>query len=294
MVTVESVEYAGWEDCVRVTNGTIELVCTTSVGPRIVHASREGAPNCCHLADDAGERPDDGDWHVFGGHRLWHAPEREDRTAQPDNDPVAIERHDDGVTLTQPTEAATDLRKSLTVRVEPDEPRATVTHTIRNEGCWTIEVAPWAITVCEPGGTAILPMAQRGDDRTADRSVSLWPYTDCSDDRLEFAHDAVLVEGAEQDFDECKIGVDGGDGWAAYAVDDQVLRKEFVRVPSVDYADRGAAAQVYTNGDMLELETLGPLESVDPGASTTHTEEWTLLEGVDVEDSVAAVEELRP
>lgn len=294
MVTVETVEYAGWEDCVRLTNGAMEVVCTAAVGPRIVHVGREDAGNCCFLADDAGETPDDGEWHLFGGHRLWHAPEREDRTAQPDNDPVEVERHEEGVTLQQPVEPATGLAKSLTVHLEPDQPRATVTHRLANEGCWPVEVAPWAITVLAPGGTAILPMTERGEGRTADRSVSLWPYVELTDDRLDFGAEAVFVEGAEQEFDECKIGVDGRDGWAAYALDDQVLRKEFVRREDAPYADRGAAAQVYTNGELLELETLGPLETIDPGDAATHTEEWTLLERLDADDLASAIDEVRP
>jgi hypothetical protein len=33
---------------------------------------------------------------------------------------------------------------------------------------------------------------------------------------------------------------------------------------------------MFTNGEMLELETLGPLVKLAPGAWTEHTERWSL------------------
>lgn len=280
MVRTEWTEYAGWEKCLRLTNGELEVVCTTRVGPRIVHAGLKGGQNLCYLDEDAGAEPDDEDWHLFGGHRLWHAPERDGRTDRPDNDPVRVDQRGDVVTLTQPTEPETGVRKQLTVRLSDDAPRATLTHRLVNEGRWPIDVAPWAITVLKAGGTAVLPVAERDTGRQADRNISLWPYTDLGDDRLAFEDDAVLVEGQERDADPTKIGVDGGDDWAAYVLDGTALCKEFVRYEGETYPDRGAAAQVFTDGSMLELETLGALETIGPGESTTHVEEWTLLDDV--------------
>ena len=294
MVTVESTAYAGWNDCLSLSNGVLEVVCTTEVGPRIVHVGLADEGNLCHLDEDAGTIPNDDEWHLFGGHRLWHAPERDGRTDQPDNDAVGVDRHGDVVTFTQPTEPATNVRKSLTVRLADDAPRATITHRLVNEGRWPIEIAPWAISVFETGGTALLPIEARGTGRTADRTVALWPYTEVDDDRLALDAGAVVVDGRTCEADPLKVGVEGRDGWAAYALDGQVLRKEFVRHDDAAYPDRGAAAQVFTDGSMLELETVGQLETVDPGQSTAHVEEWTLFDGVDASDPAAVLEAVRP
>ena len=37
--------------------------------------------------------------------------------------------------------------------------------------------------------------------------------------------------------------------------------------------------ELFTNADMLEVETLGPLTTLAPGAAVTHTELWTLVAG---------------
>lgn len=294
MTTVEMVEYAGWEDCVRIANGTVEVVATTAVGPRIVGLGYLDGENLCYLADDAGTSPDDGEWHLFGGHRLWHAPEVEGRTARPDNDPVGVERHEDGVTLSQPAEGQTHVAKALTIRLPSSGAEVAVTHELTNEGVWAVELAPWAITVLRPGGQAVLPMTPDGQTgRQADRSLVFWSYTDPDDDRLSYREDCILLAQAEAE--PTKVGVEGRDGWGAYVVDGTALLKSFTRRSGAHYADRGAALQAYTDDAMLELETLGPLETVEPGATATHEEWWRLLADVEVGvNPVATIEAALP
>ena len=35
-VKVEKTAYAGWPNCYRITNGEVELIVTTDVGPRVI------------------------------------------------------------------------------------------------------------------------------------------------------------------------------------------------------------------------------------------------------------------
>jgi len=46
------------------------------------------------------------------------------------------------------------------------------------------------------------------------------------------------------------------------------------------YPDMGCNFETFTNEEMLEVEALGPLVELAPGASTKHTEQWHLFEGV--------------
>lgn len=45
MVEVKKVEYMGWENCYKISNGKVEAIVTTDVGPRIIHFSFEGDKN---------------------------------------------------------------------------------------------------------------------------------------------------------------------------------------------------------------------------------------------------------
>jgi hypothetical protein len=44
-VKVEKMEYKGWRNCYRVTNGEIELVVTSDVGPRVMRFGFVGGQN---------------------------------------------------------------------------------------------------------------------------------------------------------------------------------------------------------------------------------------------------------
>ena len=44
-VKVEKIEYKGWHNCYRVSNGEVELVVTGDVGPRIIRFGFVGGQN---------------------------------------------------------------------------------------------------------------------------------------------------------------------------------------------------------------------------------------------------------
>lgn len=301
-VSVTETAFSAWDDCLRLSNGVVELVATTGLGPRVLACGFGGGENCFYT--DEAKRQLLGDFRIHGGHRLWHAPEDEDRTYVPDDDPVEWSTTDRGVRLVQPTEASTGIRKTMSLALAPDDPVVEVTHELANEGAWTVELAPWAVTVLRPGGTAVVPLS-RGDpdDVLPDRSLAFWSYDCLADDRLTLADELVAVDqavdaggsdGAPGGHDGAhgvdgpfKIGATGADEWAAYLTDGVAFVKEFAYDPDAAYPDGGSAVEVYASGESLELETLGPLRPLEPGESAVHTETWRLLE-VDPAASVEA------
>lgn len=279
-IQVEDVSYGGWEHCVRVSNGQIELVVTTDVGPRIVDFRPVDGENVFFLDEETIGTTDSDEWESYGGHRLWHSPEIGPRTYQPDNDPVEYEITERGCRLRQPVEDETGIRKAVEIEMAAAEPTVDVTHDLTNEGVWDVELAPWPITVCEPGGTAVVPFS--GGDPEAllpDRSLIFWPYTNPTDDRLEHVEDHVLV--SQRPGPKFKIGANVSEGWTAYVNDGQAFVKSFEYDPTARYPDRGASVEVFMFDFMLELETLGPLVELAPGETTTHTERWHLYEDVE-------------
>ena len=278
-VTVEETAFRAWEDCLRLSDGGIELVVTVGLGPRVLYCGYPGGENLFFTDEDREPLLDD--YVVHGGHRFWHAPEDANRTYVPDDDPVEWEETGRGVRLVQPVEASTGIRKRVSFAFAEDAPVVEVTHELENEGVWAVELAPWAISVMRPGGTAVVPLS-RGDPEALlpDRSLSLWPYTDLSDERLTFADEAVLVDQAAGGEGPLKVGASGGDEWAAYVTDGTAFVKEFAYDPAATYPDGGSAVEVYAAAESIELETLGPLAELSPGESAVHTETWRLVEGV--------------
>ena len=57
----------------------------------------------------------------------------------------------------------------------------------------------------------------------------------------------------------------------------RLLVKRYPTDPAGTYADLGCNTEIFTNESMLELETLGPLASLAPGAEAVHDEAWSIV-----------------
>ncbi len=86
---MEKVQYSNYGECYRLSNGTVEVLVTLDMGPRIIAYKFEGGTNILgELSLETVVKTDLGEWRPIGGHRLWHAPEHMPRSYVPDNSPV--------------------------------------------------------------------------------------------------------------------------------------------------------------------------------------------------------------
>jgi hypothetical protein len=86
-----------------------------------------------------------------------------------------------------------------------------------------------------------------------------------------------------------KAGFLNRQGWAAYVLGGEVFVKRYPFLKDAEYPDYNTNTQVYTDAEILEVETLGPLTVLAPGASAEHREEWT-VHRADVPADEAGVE----
>ena len=284
-VKIEKRDFAGWPNSYWVGNGRLELVVTSDVGPRVISLRLGEGPNLFSVREDFAGQTGGEEWRNYGGHRLWHAPEEKVRTYQPDNAPVQVETLADGLRLTAAVEAKTGIRKSIEIKLDPTQPRVTVLHRLTNAGLWPVRLAPWAISVMAPGGFGISPLPTRfhPDRLLPNRTLVLWPYTDLRDDRYYVGTDLVMLRhraGIDPARERAKIGVANDEGWCAYAREGYLFLKRFPFTEGAAYPDLGASVELFTNNRMLEVETLGPLVDLAPGATVTHQEEWEVWDGI--------------
>jgi hypothetical protein len=292
MTRLERIAYQGWPNCCHVSNGRVELIITADVGPRLIRFGFPGENELAEFPADLG-RTGGNEFRLYGGHRLWHAPESKERTYYPDNCPVTLELGTDGVRVIQPTETTTGIQKEMEIFLSGDGPHLRILHRLRNHNPWAVELSVWALTAMAPGGTAVIPLPPRGphpEHLLPSSTLALWPYTDLSDPRLGWNRRHVLLRQDPNRPAPLKIGASVPDGWAAYARKDHLFIKTFRHVPGATYPDFGSSCETYTDGEMLELETLGPLTHVEPGGMVEHVENWFLWKGVPVpsgDDDVA-------
>lgn len=269
----------------------IELVVTTDVGPRVASLrSLAGRARNLFLEMPADEQRYHG-FYLRGGHRLWHSPEDIVRSYQPDDDPLGVKLLPKGVALTQPTEEKTGLQKGMKVEVL-GERTVKVTHTLTNRGLWPVECAPWALTMFRAGGYAVLPLQPKGDHARGDLlptyALVPWTFTDLSLPVWQLRRDFIGVEVSRARQAQ-KLGITNYPGWSAYWLEGTTFVKYAPVIPGASYPDLGSCFEIFTNGAMVELETLGPLAKLAPGRTTTHAEYWGVFDGLRRPDTDAAL-----
>jgi hypothetical protein len=290
------VSYAGRPDNLRLSNDEVDLVLPTAYGPRILRYGRKDGRNLLGEIPPETQGADTpfGDrWHLYGGHRLWYAPEHATRTYFPDNAPVRVEEVGPGqVRLTQPVEPHSRIEKSIEVTLAPRGSQVTVVHRLTNHGPFAVELAPWALTVMATGGRAVFPQAPftpHPEALAPARPLVLWPFTRMNDPRWTWGDRLFFLRQDVNRKDAQKIGFYDDQGWMAYEVDGAVFVKRH-RALQGPHADFGCNVETFTNDLMLELETLGPLVSVAPEATVEHREDWWLFDGVRLGEDEAAVQ----
>jgi hypothetical protein len=267
--------------------GALEVTVTTAVGPRVVaFRPAGGRRRNVFLEFPANERRCHG-LYLRGGHRLWHAPEHIVRTYQPDDDPLTIRRLPRGVALTAPPEPLTGLQKGMAIELA-GERTVVVTHTLANRGRRAVACAPWAVTMLRAGGYGVLPLLPKGSHERGDLlpeyALVPWSYTDLSLPFWDLHRDFIGLDVRRAKVAQ-KLGLTRYPGWSAYWLDGVTFVKFTKLVRGGVYPDHGSSFETFTNGAMLEFETLGPLGRLAPGKKFVHVEYWTLLPGLPRPDS---------
>lgn len=282
-VGLEKVQYGGWQNCYRLANNDIELIVTGDVGPRIIRFGFIGQENLLKEYPQFMGKTGGDEWRIYGGHRLWHAPEENPRTYLPDNSPIEVTAYQGGMRIVQPVEAVAGIQKEIDIYLSPDKPHAQITNRLINANVWPIQLAVWALTVTEAGGKMIIPLPPRGSHEgnlQPTSTLALWAYTDMADPRWTWGTKYIMLRQDVNAHYSQKVGMRVTDGWVGFVRNNTLFIKEFDYTSGAEYPDLGSNVEAYTDRDMLEVETLGPLVTLAPGASVEHTEQWHLFADV--------------
>jgi hypothetical protein len=286
-VKVEKTEYRGWANCYRVSNGEIEVIVTSDVGPRIIRFGFVGGQNLFKEFPDQLGRSGEEKFQLRGGDRVWKAPEDPVATWAPDNAPVEVRVTATGLIAREPIEPLTNLQKEIEISMAPSGTGVTVSHRITNRSLFGLEFAPWALTMMAQGGTAVTGFPPRGKhpiNLEATNPLVMWAYSDLSDPRWKFTRKYMMLRQDPKNSEAQKLGLFNPDTWAAYVLNNEAFVKRSSPDPGKTYPDFGCSFETFTNNDFLEMETLGPLTKVLPGHTVEQVERWGLFRNVVLSD----------
>lgn len=283
-IKIDKINFLGWENSIKLSNGIIDVVATTDIGPRIVRFGFENDVNEFNLDPKTIGLKGGDEYRYYGGHRLWHSPEDRKRTYIPDNDEVDWHEIENGVRLIQKPEKWVNTQKQIDIILNPDESRVRLVHRITNLGAWPIELSAWTITVLNTEGIEIIPQPNKDTDLLPNRQIILWPYSKMNDKRVYWGEKYIALKQDPNNKAPFKLGINNQEGWAAYARGGHLFVKRYYPQQDATYPDFGVSFETYTNDWMLEIETLSPFTKLQPGETVEHVEEWELYNNVNVKD----------
>jgi len=277
MVKIYEAPYAGWQKCLFIENDFVQLVATLEVGPRIIRYALQGGENMfAEKPEQVGTVGGD-EWKIYGGHRLWSAPEASPRSYPADNLPVEYKVEGNTVTLTPKPEELSRTQKEIAVTLAEDSSRVTLEHRITNIGAWDIDLAVWALTVTDKGGLEVISEPSNYAALLPNRRVTLWPYSKMNDKRVYWGERFITLNQDEKTAAPFKLGLDNTSGWAAIFNKGCLFIKRYPVEPETPYPDFGVSFETYVCEYMTECETLSPLYRLAPDDTAIHVEEWELF-----------------
>jgi hypothetical protein len=277
-VQIKEVEYRGWKRNVQLSNGDVELIATLDVGPRIISYRLKGGQNVFKGYDEQMGRSGESEWMIRGGHRLWTAPEDTTRTYALDNTPITYQKLGEGIRLTSPPDPRYGIRKEIDLTLASQGSRVRLVHRITNIGSNATELAPWALTVMAPGGMEIIPLPPKkphpGSAKNATSAADFGP-NQLWVPRWKLGEQSITLSQRPASA-PTKLGLLHRSGRVGYVNGRTLFVKSFEYREGRRYPDGGVNYETFTNGDMLEMESLGPLQTLEPGRSVEHSESWEL------------------
>lgn len=257
-----------------VDNGVVEMIIPLDYGIRIRHFGFLDEENIFYCQPkNMTELTTEAGWRLYGGHRLWLAPEQED-TYCPDNHPIHYSVLDNEVVLEQSVDEWSKVKKSIRICFQEDA-CVKVVHRIENCSDDPIERSLWCVSVVAPGGTEYISLGEQEKSMSHSNRISWWHHTSLGDVRATYKKNEIQIQHMPID-ERYKIGIAHPVTPVRYVNNGVIFEKDYDVKLDMVYPDGNVSFETFFCRHMAEIESLSPLHTLSPGESVEHTEVWRL------------------
>lgn len=287
--------FFGYDGAIEITNDAVKVVLCPEVGGRVLEYSLQGK-NSLFLSDDEkawkpGDPPKSSAGRFDIGPELMIPPRTPLWSGKWTGEIIGARR----ARLTSPDDAATGTRLVRDFVLDPTSSKLICTQTIHNVSKKTTEWCHWSRTFAVGGGICLIPLStpSRFPNKYVMYEEGALINMRPDDPNIRIRDEFIEILRAPR---KPKLGFDSHAGLMAYvAPNDLLFVKRFRTFPDRVYNEAaGLTISVwYPEGDMVELEPIGPRERLKPGESAGFTEEWWLSEMEFPENSDVDLQALR-
>ncbi len=285
-IPYEYVSYRGWEQCIRLSNDSVEVVINPQYGGQILHYSHIGKDNVL-WADSVING-----WGLDDYIRTRRSPDAGrfdvgyERLTENTHDVVwAGEYHIlagsiDHLIIRSDICSAMGIVVEREFRLGAHDSSLTIEQRMRNISNSAVEYCFWTRTLLPSGGVYHATYVESQRYLRGFSEISL-----IDDSLLETPPSESRIMACEGIFtaypygEQRRYGIDTRDGISSYQRAGVLYRKECDYVEGGRYENnRGErfANMIYFNDDFIELEPHSTMEQIEPGGEFSYTEVWSL------------------
>ncbi|MDR0751110.1 MAG: hypothetical protein LBF12_00760 [Christensenellaceae bacterium] len=269
----------------KIKEGIIEVHVTLDCGPRIIWLSKEGGDNIMfndldeQITKDVsslyGRRKK---WRIYGGHRIWLAPET-DETYYPDDEPVRFEVGAKGVKFYPPVRMINDAQIQLGISFESKNVLK-IDSEVVYKGDDELKCALWGLSVFKSGGRMRLALNAEDTGYLPNRNIVFWPYSDMKDPRFILTNEFLELKSDKQCEKPFKVGLYQKNFQVDYEIKTELgitkIEKRIISASDGSYPDYSCNFESYISNLIHEIETLTPFSILKNGQNIKQVEYWTI------------------
>jgi Domain of unknown function (DUF4380) len=282
-MTIQRIVYRGWQDCLLLSNSTVEAIIVPAVG-RVMQFRFTGEDTGPFWENEQLDgriknRPTADEWLNFGGDKTWPSPQSEwgkqtGREWPPpdtfDSVPYHATIEHEQVLLTSEVDPHYGIRAERRVMLAANAAQMQITTEFQKVEGSPVHIGVWIITqLREPGRVfALLPDPTRFANGYI-QQMSPVPK--------DVQRDGRLLSLKRDPAQATKIGTEAN---SLLWMDDRLAIRIRAEDSCGEYPNGGSRTEIYTNADPLryvELETEGPLSTLKIGDRVARTNTYTLF-----------------
>lgn len=269
--------------CVSINNGTVKVIVSVDVGPKIIFWGYTNGENMLYIPYDILEYdepisqkiPPDIFFKRYG-HEIMLAYEK--------NKPVVLSSGTtiysilkEGVVFSC-SNPKLGLSANLEIIIQDKSNSIMIVHSIENTNEKTQNFSICSSTFVTQDGTLLVPQNMDDLGNSPNRVLALWKKSNINDSRLYVANEYLRFNNTSTDKSSVlKLGINNRRAWSTYTKDGNTFLKHYLHNKKAKYLNFDSSFIIDSKKELLSLKVLSPIYNVQKNEIAKMAEYWSLF-----------------
>lgn len=280
---IKQLTLANYGKCVSIDNGTVKLIISIDVGPKIIFWGYSNGKNILHVPYEIDEDAKNLNSQISTGislKRYGHnlMLEYENGTSEFLSSGSAVySLLPEGVRFSY-TIPELGINVNLEIITQNSTDSIMIIHSIENTNIEAQNFSICSSTCVAPSGTLLVPQNTENTHNSPNRVLSLWKKSSIKDPRLSIFNKFICFNNMKNaDAPPLKLGLNNTNAWATYTKEGNTFLKHYLHNKDAKYLNFGSSFIIDSKKDTLTLKVLSPIYNVQQNEIAKMVEYWSLF-----------------